>query len=355
MQFIDPIQDITFGENNSKIFLQTFRLPCNDGLSLVGQRWTNEAALGSDSNDNTVASRIRILCLHGFLDNCRTYHALAPRLLAGLSALMTNTPVELIAMDFPGHGKSDHVSMDHAPFAIMSNLTYFVAQVVHELHWESPGFILIGHSMGAMMSTMYTSAFPEQVQLLILLDGFGPDFERPHMISERLREHILQRYKTMREMKNPDKKKRIYKTVDDAVRVRLQTALNSPGNQYIGYSTAKEIVEWALVPVQTPNGVGWQFRHDPRMHWTLLQSHTLGQAFDYWKNIRHGRVATLWLRAEHGWPFHTKFLARTEYYLEDLVTVRILKGSHHFHADPEDVDDVAKVVVENIFQRVKTA
>jgi pimeloyl-ACP methyl ester carboxylesterase len=150
------------------------------------------------------------------------------------------------------------------------------------------------------------------------------------------------------------KTKRIYRTIEDAIRTRQQTAIKSPGDQWISYEATKEMVEWALEPATATtimNGEddgGWTFRHDPRLHWPALQAHTLEQAFDFWKSLQTGKVPTLWLRAEHGWPYSTKWLDRAEAYLgENLITIRTLEGSHHFHADPETVDAVAATILEH--------
>ncbi len=315
MQNVGPSEIL---DNN--IMLQKCSLRCSDGMTLTGQRWT----LGS--------SGCRILGWHGFLDNCRSFSALAPRLSLG--------PVrELVAMDFPGHGQSSHKSSDHPPYAIINDIVYYMAQVVQILDWND-GFVLMGHSMGAMASILYAGAFPEQIQQLILLDGFGPDFERPNRVVDRLRQHTVKRYSG----NSSFKRKRTYSTLDDAIHTRQQTAVKSPGNQWLSYNAAKEMVLWASEPTEG----GWIFRHDPRLYWPALQAHTLEQAFDFWKSLRDHQVPTLWLRAEYGWPFSSKWLDRAETFLGSLGTVQTLPGSHHFHADPETVERVAATIIQNL-------
>ena len=43
----------------------------------------------------------KILCLHGWLDNAASFNRLAPLLLDS-----TETPTEIVCLDFPGHGLS---------------------------------------------------------------------------------------------------------------------------------------------------------------------------------------------------------------------------------------------------------
>jgi pimeloyl-ACP methyl ester carboxylesterase len=49
---------------------------------------------------------------------------------------------------------------------------YYIYDVIHQLGWQDVPVILIGHSMGAALSLMYTVAF--SIQKLVLLDSLGP-------------------------------------------------------------------------------------------------------------------------------------------------------------------------------------
>lgn len=325
-------------EVGSGISVQTVSFVCPDDIRLTGQIWRTLQNIDADGDE---ASRIRILCLHGFLDNCRSFAALAPRLLRPLQK--QNHPVELVAMDFPGHGKSSHKSADHPPYTMISDILIYVGRIVEQLKWKT--FILIGHSMGAMASILYTGTFPEHVQHLVLLDGFGPDFERASQVVPRLREHVIKRFEG--NDNHGIKQKKSYRTLADATRTRQQTAVKSPGNQWLSEEGAEEMVQWAVDKVPG----GWQFRHDPRLYWPALQSHTLEQAFDFWTSIRNGKVPTLWLRARDGWPFSTKWLDRAEAFLGDIGTTIRLPGSHHFHLDPDTVDSVATCILKHVFQK----
>ena len=259
---------------------------------------------------------------------------------------------------------------------LIGDLVVYVAHIVQTLNWER--FVLVGHSMGAMASILYTGTYPQHVRQLILLDGFGPDFERPTRVVQRLKHHILERYdgnknirpkqqqqqqlspRQQQQKKEPFRPlpkistRKTYRTIHDAIQTRQQTAVKSPGRQWLSYRAADELVRWALVPVavdsdSSGSSSGWQFRHDPRLSWSAsLQAFTLEQAFDFWKSIREGCVPTLWLRAQDGWPFSPKWLDRAETFLGSLVTTIVLPGSHHFHLDPETVDSVADCVIHHV-------
>ena len=59
----------------------------------------------------------KILCLHGWLDNAASFNRLAPLLLDSfpVSDEQQQQPMEILALDFPGHGLSGHKSVDGPP------------------------------------------------------------------------------------------------------------------------------------------------------------------------------------------------------------------------------------------------
>jgi pimeloyl-ACP methyl ester carboxylesterase len=165
---------------NMTVVPQNVTIRCPDGISIAGQSWSSMPASSQQQ---------RILCLHGWMDNCRSFHHLAPR-------LATSLDCDVFAMDFPGHGQSGHFSLEHPP-TLLSDGVYHVAEVVAQKKWitttsptetngttlgdanapqpsQNQKFTLIGHSMGAAVACVYAAAFPEQIEKLVLLDGAGP-------------------------------------------------------------------------------------------------------------------------------------------------------------------------------------
>lgn len=101
------------------------------------------------------------LGLHGWHDNANTFDKLAPLL---------PKDTYLVAIDFPGHGKSS-LRPQGVPY------TYFdwvvdVKRVTTQLKWTR--FSLIGHSMGAVVAAFYSGVCPDEVEKLILLEYAGP-------------------------------------------------------------------------------------------------------------------------------------------------------------------------------------
>ena len=294
-----------------------------DGIKIAGQRWTRE-----EIDDNSHFSPRKILCLHGWMDNCRSFHYLAPNLASHLP------DTEVVAIDLPGHGWSSHKSADGPPMMV-AEASYYVAETVNSLNWNS--FTLIGHSMGAAISVMYAAAFPEQVQKMVLLDGFGPLVRDPSDVSKHLRLHIERRLK-QKDIKPP----RVYPSIHDAVETRRKTATMSPGKQYLSEEAALELVRRATIEV----GGGVQFLHDPRLQWPSLQYFTIEQTEALY---RHLKCPTCLITGKDGWPFDKDLVERAKLLIKPTVDV-LLPGSHHLHADPDTSDVVLQHILSFLDQ-----
>lgn len=141
-----------------------FALP--DGYSIAFQRWTRESGAASTSIEGRSSTgdssgKRKILAMHGWLDNSNSFSLLGP--------LLADRGFDVVATEHAGHGHSSH-----APFgAVLSYSTYteHAVAVMKELEWES--CLVIGHSMGAGVSTSLAAAFPEKVEKLILIEGLG--------------------------------------------------------------------------------------------------------------------------------------------------------------------------------------
>ena len=100
-----------------------------------------------------------LLCLHGWLDNAASFQPLLPYL----------TNYHVIAIDWPGHGLSDHRSADaHYHFL---DWVYDLIALFRTQQWQA--IDIVGHSMGAMVACSFAAAFPEHVRTLTLIDAIG--------------------------------------------------------------------------------------------------------------------------------------------------------------------------------------
>lgn len=101
-----------------------------------------------------------VIALHGWLDNCASFDFLAPKL----------NDLDLIALDLAGQGQSDHRGHVGA-YNIWNDIVEVIA-VADQLGWQQFG--LLGHSRGAMISTLIAGTFPNRVNHLALIEAFTP-------------------------------------------------------------------------------------------------------------------------------------------------------------------------------------
>lgn len=117
------------------------------GLNFAGKEWGIEG-------DTPV------LALHGWLDNCASFDAVAGFL----------DDVHLLAMDCAGHAETDFRSPDSA-YNIWQDVLEML-DIVGQMGWDR--FALMGHSRGAIISNLIAGAFPDRVTHLVLIDGGMP-------------------------------------------------------------------------------------------------------------------------------------------------------------------------------------
>eukprot|EP00128_Syssomonas_multiformis_P008683 Colp12_sorted_trinity150504_noHs@31169 len=118
----------------------------------------------------------RVLALHGWLDNAGTFVPL-------INLLPSN--LHIVAIDLPGHGQSSHRT--HGSYHFVDWIAD-VKHVVDALGWKN--FSLLGHSMGASVSTLFSGTFPSMVEDLVILDGHTPFTRAGEGVPEALAESI---------------------------------------------------------------------------------------------------------------------------------------------------------------------
>jgi pimeloyl-ACP methyl ester carboxylesterase len=325
-------------------------------MQLTGQSYRYRSATilntGLD-NDNGRTTR-RILCLHGWMDNCRSFYYFAPHLLEQLRN-HDDDDIHLVALDLPGHGRSSHHG-DQRPSMVLAEAVVYVAEALRALEWNDTTtttttrtkMTLVGHSMGAAIACLYAAAFPEHVGSLILIEGAGPVARPAGDAAKHVRSHVEKRLTAAASLGPP----RRYETIELAVAARCRTARTWPGNQYISETAALQLVEWGTTRINQqdiddtdPDDKGVQFRHDPRLQWPSLQFFTQDQTDGVYRDIQ---CPTALITAVHGWPFSEEIRNRTLELLKPVHQIT-LPGSHHFHMDP----DTAQSVVAQAAQFLK--
>lgn len=251
------------------------------------------------------ADGVPVLALHGWLDNAETFYQLAP-LLKG---------VRLIALDMMGHGLTAHrpTSM---PYYIWDNVSDLLT-VADELELDQ--IHLLGHSMGAAVSSLVAGTFPDRVASLVLLEGLAPlvydALELPEKMADALRKRTRLRHRSPR----------YYSTMQEAVTARIN------GRFPVPKEAAERLVGRAIIKTEQ----GYHWRTDASVTLPSVVRLTEQQVCAFLERIRCPSLLCL---AEQGiYPELTETLATR---VQEIQT-DLFPGSHHFHLEVEPVVPLA--------------
>lgn len=257
-------------------------------------------------------SHWRLLAWHGWLDNAAAFIPLAPRL--------AQQGCHVLALDLPGHGASDHKPPGEV-YHMVENLLLF-DEVLDHLAW--PETVLLGHSLGGVLSLLYASAAPERLQRLVVLDALGPMASE----SERTAENFTRALQKQRAASNP---KRVYDSIEAAAQDRTQ------GFGGLSLESSRRLVERNLEPCAT----GWQWRTDARLRWPSLLRMSEEQVQACLQSVR---TPLQLIFADRGF-FPTPESRQPRLSCLPEARVDLVAGPHHLHMDG-DVEGLASVILE---------
>jgi pimeloyl-ACP methyl ester carboxylesterase len=134
----------------------------NKETIFVKSNGTNYIYQKTNTNTNKT-----IICIHGIGGHTELF--------ADFASYFLNLEFEqynVLRYDLIGRGHSDYPSDNK--FDAESHLKQLRDLIVHlELHQNSSKYIILGHSMGGSLATLYTNKYPDEVAALILLAPAG--------------------------------------------------------------------------------------------------------------------------------------------------------------------------------------
>lgn len=246
-------------------------------------------------------------CLHGWLDNANSFNALAPKL----------PELNLLALDFAGHGYSDHLppGCHYFPLGYMQDLL----ATADALGWDRFG--LIGHSMGAAIASELAGSFPERITHVVLIDGMVHQQGGPADSNARNREAIEQM------LRAHEKQPPLYP--DLASMAERVTAATDQS-----LAAASELVARGHKTVD--GGVTW--RSDPRIRFATPLRVSSRQIDAL---MAATTAPSLLLTASRGDRWYRDGVERRAEHHPNLEIVD-LDGPHHLHLESDYVDTVVR-------------
>lgn len=263
-------------------------------------------------NNNT--GKPKILCLHGWLDNAASFTPLLPYL----------DEYDIIALDWPGHGKSDHKSIDaHYHFI---DYAYDLLAFIEQKKWTD--IHLVGHSMGGMIASAFTAAFPEKIKSLTLIDTIGFIALDSEKTTEQLRNGMLSRFKVAKKSKSK------HLSIDSAIKARV--AVSDLSAKY-----TKLIVERGLEKIEEAH----QWSSDHRVKALSPYRLSIEQAKQLITDIK---VPVQLLYGSDGMEMVQQGIKVFKGCFTDLV-IHQLPGGHHVHMEQaEECSDYIKSFIQAI-------
>jgi pimeloyl-ACP methyl ester carboxylesterase len=258
-----------------------------------------------------------LLCLHGWLDNAASFLPLMPYLKGK----------RVIALDWPGHGLSSHRSADaHYHFI---DYVYDLLLLWETNQWQK--IDIVAHSMGGMISSAFSAAFPEKVKSLTLLDSIGFMSSDAQESTEHLRKGMLSRLKNNADITSSSKKKKVHPSLKSAVNARVQVS-------DLSFEQAKLLVERGII--EEKNGFIW--RSDSRLRNSSAYRLTLGQAKQFIQDIS---IPVHLIYGDKGLSFVQSGLKEFAPLFSQFSSQK-LPGGHHFHM--ENPEATSKQILEFI-------
>ncbi len=251
-----------------------------------------------------------LLFVHGFLDNAASFSALLPLL----------TEYNCIAIDLPGHGRSAHRSDD---------AHYHLVDYVHDLHrlissqkWGK--IVLVGHSLGGIVCSIYAASFPENVKQVISIESFGPLCEPEFTTAKQLRESMISRLNANKAVKQPESMAQLV-----AARMRISDLSAIQCETILSRNTKSE------------NGKLY-WRTDKRLRTKSSIRLTPNQALDI---LEHIQCPYSLILGDKGFVKVKRLFKHRKSLIKRLLHTEI-KGGHHVHM--ESPKEVANFINESL-------
>ncbi|MCX2760959.1 alpha/beta hydrolase [Vibrio sp. Sgm 22] len=271
--------------------------------------------LATQQIGNPQTTATTVVFIHGWLDNSSSFN----QVMQQVAKFAPNA--HLVAIDLFGHGFSSHKSGSYYPF---HDYIDDLHQLVTKL---SPNrLVLVGHSLGALIASCYSAAFPEKVSGLIQIEGHGPLSEAPHETVSRLRDGVLSRFRQRRKPSRP------LASLEDAIKLRAHA------NQ-INAELIAPIVERGIVEFEN----SWQWRCDPNLKCDSLYRMSQAHAEAIMAAIECPQLITL---GNDGFRHlqHNRYKS-----VHSPLQIETVPGGHHCHLEsPELVSELILGVVNKI-------
>ncbi|XP_038110222.1 probable serine hydrolase [Culex quinquefasciatus] len=252
-----------------------------------------------------------IVALHGWQDNAGTFDTLIPMLPQHMSFL---------ALDLPGHGLSSRIP-DGMTYHTLDSI-YLLKRIMKQYRWNH--ISLLGHSMGSIVSMVFSAIFRDKVDLYVGIDALKPHIADPEKLAPRLEKRIPQML--LADIRNQEKSEPPSYTFQELVE-RLHLGTNkSISKEVAPYLLTRNIAESKMYPGK------YYFTRDSRLKYSV------GTGWDQQVCLEMGKRMTMpymFIKAKNS-PYYEDKKYFEEYValvkqVNPLFELEFVDSTHHLH------------------------
>lgn len=250
-----------------------------------------------------------VLMFHGLQDNVGSFERLLP--------LLPSTNFRYVAVDLPGHGKSDHFGKGLP----IHTLDYVIALKIIADYLKRESYVIIGHSYGGQLSLFFTQMYPNYVKKLILIDTLTVNPVDTNYIREHLKSTHDRYFKLMNNIKYGKQPSYSFETVLSKM---------SEGRRY-GVLSKEDALPLLRRCVEETQDGKWKFTLDPRTNFIFSNLIDMKHMKIFMKTERI-KCPLLIILAEDSleiWNYFKPILKEMKKYKKCLV--KVVEGDHNVH------------------------
>lgn len=255
-----------------------------------------------------------ILCLHGWLDNANSFLPLGNV----LEPSLWDNHIQMIAMDFLGHGYSSH-----KPPGVLYNYIDYVFEIhyiLKKLNYSN--YSILGHSMGGGLAVLYAASFPEKLLKLILIEALGPLSSKLKDMVSNFRSSIDQAVTWME--KGPIES--YFPNLENLIKLRIKAG-------WMEESSARILMERGTKKTNK----GYLLLRDPRLTLPSFLRFTEDMVEEFLRTIQ---VPVVLILGNEGMLTNRE---TTQPRIQSIQNCKVitLEGGHHLHMDnPHEVANI---------------